>query len=478
MRLGSAVAFLVAMVTGGSGAEVASTAAATTNQAIQGGTVAMGDPNVVGIVISSPTDNAICTGALIGPNLVLTAHHCIAEPLSTACNANGFDADLPLSYFFVTTSYNAAVTVLSSGRDPTVDGQTWFSVARVAHTGSSFCGGDMAIMELTTKVPPAVCPLIPRVDSQVVMNETYRAVGFGITDPNILDPGTRHEVSGMVVQCPGQCGPNYAGDLEWIGGSSAQKGACEGDSGGPALDALNRVTGVVSRGRGNSCNVSAYESVFGLASWIKQQATLSAMHGSYAAAGWVTGASTANARSGYCGSGGGTGTGGGSAATGGGSATGGSSGAAGGGSAAAACPCDRHCTDVTGASKFECTDPSTATGIPEDAPVCSGSMPCSSGFTCFMGSGATGWCLKDCQASDAGLVACATGGGSGSAGGGSGSAAGGSAGSGTAFTGGGGAVDAGTTPGSTGGCNCSADGGSLVFGWLVLLLWSRARQLR
>ena len=42
------------------------------------------------------------------------------------------------------------------------------------------------------------------------------------------------------------CGGGMSASLEWEGGTAAQKGTCEGDSGGPALDSQNRVIGTVS----------------------------------------------------------------------------------------------------------------------------------------------------------------------------------------------------------------------------------------
>src|SRR5439155_277142 len=83
------------------------------------------------------------------------------------------------------------------------------------------------------------------------------AIGFGITSPSGQSAGKRYTVSGMTVQ-NADCGNGVCGfgtgTGEWEGVASTAKGTCEGDSGGPALDANNRVTGTVSRGPQSACN--------------------------------------------------------------------------------------------------------------------------------------------------------------------------------------------------------------------------------
>src|SRR5262249_41408998 len=143
----------------------------------------------------------------------------------------------------------------------------------------------------TTNVS-SICPLVPRIDSAVSSNEAYTAVGFGITSPSSQSAGKRYTVSGLNVTCAGNCASNMSATLEWEGGTTAQRGTCEGDSGGPALDSQDRVIGTVSRGPQTNCNDTVYESVFGQASWIKSKAQQAATDGQYTAAAWVTGAST------------------------------------------------------------------------------------------------------------------------------------------------------------------------------------------
>jgi hypothetical protein len=273
-------------------------------QAIQGGTEDMDDPAVVSMLINTSQGMALCSGSLIGPNLVLTAHHCVATPPNNLVCGATFSATYAASSFVVTPSYDAAGLIFNSANPtfPTPDGVTWFGVQTVAVPGSNICGDDMATLTLTAPMT-GICPLIPAVDVQPADNASYTAIGFGITSPNGTTAGTRYRVSGMTVLCFGSSDcqdSTISATLEWEGGSTAQKGTCEGDSGGPALDSSGRIIGTVSRGPGGACNQTVYESTSGQAAWIQQMAQQAATAGGYTAAGWVTGGATSDPGNGYC----------------------------------------------------------------------------------------------------------------------------------------------------------------------------------
>ncbi|MEW5742910.1 MAG: trypsin-like serine protease, partial [Myxococcota bacterium] len=397
-------------------------------EAIQGGTVDTGDPAVVAILIDDGVGIGICTGSLIGPNLVMTAHHCVSsiQTQNLLCNPNTFGPHYPPAAFRVTSSYNAAAQHYNSGTWPSVNGSTWYGVSAVWSPSNDVCGGDIAMLKLSAPMT-GVCPLVPRVDAAVTVNETYRAVGFGITSPRGQSAGTRYSVGGMTVLCASNCASDMHPTLEWEGGAATAKGTCEGDSGGPALDGQGRVLGAVSRGPASSCNDTVYESVFGLASWIRARAQQAATEGGYTAAAWVTGAPTSDPASGYCtgGTGGGAGGGGGGGTGGGtgGGATGGGGGS-GGGSGSCSNP-NWECVDASGQGEYACIDPNTSTGFPPGAPTCQTDGNCASGYSCWFTSGiSTGRCLQDCTPGGTG------GGAGGGAGGGSGGGAGGGGGGG------------------------------------------------
>src|SRR5580698_5315793 len=94
------------------------------SQPIQGGTVDQTDSNVVAILIGDNGQlSSLCSGSLIGPNLVLTAHHCVATPPNNLVCGGKFTGQSPASDFMVTTSYDAAeeIWVSSNPVMPTAD---------------------------------------------------------------------------------------------------------------------------------------------------------------------------------------------------------------------------------------------------------------------------------------------------------------------------------------------------------------------
>src|SRR3954467_10889498 len=80
---------------------------ASTRQTIMGGTPDPTDVGVVGVISFTQQSFGICSGSLIAPNLVLTAHHCVADILNGAmgvdCGATSFGAPWSPSTFYVTT---------------------------------------------------------------------------------------------------------------------------------------------------------------------------------------------------------------------------------------------------------------------------------------------------------------------------------------------------------------------------------------
>ena len=100
-----------------------------------------GDPAVVSILINSSGGMSLCSGTLVGPNLVLSAHHCVADNTSTQCSANGFGALYPATDFRVTTSPTAAAQVFNgSGQLPAADGVTWWASRRSPSPAATSAG--------------------------------------------------------------------------------------------------------------------------------------------------------------------------------------------------------------------------------------------------------------------------------------------------------------------------------------------------
>ena len=231
----------------------------------------------------------ICTGSLIAPNVVLTAHHCVADvqnedpQLGIVCTKTSFSASYGAAAMAVTTK-----STMGDSKDT-----SYHKVKEVVvQEGTKLlCGNDQAILILADNIDPSEAKLlVPRVDTEIAKKDEYYAIGYGATqdDQNGTGAGTRRRRDNLFISCPGaECPSSFKAAIkpvEFMG----DEGICEGDSGGPALDLQNRVIGITSRG-GSGCTTPVYSDVFGAGEWVKATTARAAKGGGYTAPAWTTG---------------------------------------------------------------------------------------------------------------------------------------------------------------------------------------------
>ena len=206
----------------------------------------------------------LCSGALILPNVVATARHCVDQsPQIVKCDENPTFGGRKGGTFRVTT--NTTMAGAQSG---------WYGVSKVfVPADDHICGNDIALLVLSQSIPSTVTkPITPGIQYLMWDPDQYApyffGIGYGNTSPNGGGSGTRRISKPISVLCiPGSTDipcPKEFSPKEFVGGD----GTCSGDSGSSAyeLASLNKGApvsfGVLSRGGesadGTTCQGSAY----------------------------------------------------------------------------------------------------------------------------------------------------------------------------------------------------------------------------
>jgi V8-like Glu-specific endopeptidase len=292
---------------------------ATSSSAIQNGAVDATHAFALGIVQTSQLQShqiSVCSGALLAPNLVATARHCVS-PLAMQlvdCSSSTFRGVLPTGDLLVTT--DAQLTASSA----------FLAVSRIiVPTGpgqSKVCGNDIALLilqkniKLSQYVVPAISP--PMTDHSAYAT-SVTAIGYGIdspTDMNGASAGVRRIKQGVSLACI----PNDKSFIDCFKDPLAQQvltagefvsgdaSTCDGDSGSSAFDqsSFDRGQwvsfGVLSRGGVSSDGMTCVQPIYTrFDAWdqlLIDAATKAASLGGYPLPAWAAASSSAQNGSG------------------------------------------------------------------------------------------------------------------------------------------------------------------------------------
>lgn len=295
------VAFIFVVGASGCGPDRSAEMPGSSSHAIQGGSNDTTHSFAVGIVAQVSGGQALCSGALLAPNLVATARHCVAAIPSDGvveCPNTRFGAVTAARNFVVTADADLSkvTTTVGVSKVITPSGSDQVSV----------CGHDIALLILSQNIslPSYVTPAIkPPITDHSAYSTTVTAIGYGLTsaaDPNGDTAGVRRIKQQIKIACISNdktftdCLPSMGSDVtasEFVTGD----GTCEGDSGSSAYDQANFdagrwVTfGVLSRGgaSGSKCLGGVYSRFDAWISLVTDAAMQAATMGGYAVPTWA-----------------------------------------------------------------------------------------------------------------------------------------------------------------------------------------------
>lgn len=293
---------LLAGVVACSGQGAPSDSASRSSSEIQGGTTDTTHTFAVAVVEQVGGGVALCSGALLAPNLVATARHCVAQISSTTI-------DCATSTFGAVNAASALTVVTDSTVSRT---STHYAVSKVivpsGANQAAVCGNDIALLILSQSItlPQYVTPVInPPMTDHRTYTTTVTAIGFGVTSGNDQS-GATSGVRRIKENVNLVCIPNdtmftncFPAAAQAMSANEFQSGdaICEGDSGSSAFEQRNFNNGtwvsfgVASRGGvdmdSGSCIGGIYTRFDAWGPLLVSAANEAAATGGYSPPGWT-----------------------------------------------------------------------------------------------------------------------------------------------------------------------------------------------
>lgn len=195
---------------------------------------------------------ALCSAALIAPNVLITARHCVSHynhAGTFSCSVEGVLTTQNPGDGQLGATVNPASIQVHAGVDP--DTEVDAVGTRVFGTDSLvICQEDIALVILDRELALPVFPV--RLARQTHRGERMRVVGYGVNAQG--DVVERYRRGGRVVldvrPDPDDPSRKRTAPNTFV----LDEGACQGDSGGPAIsEETGAVTGVYSLSAASSC---------------------------------------------------------------------------------------------------------------------------------------------------------------------------------------------------------------------------------
>jgi MYXO-CTERM domain-containing protein len=227
----------------------APTAWAAEQEGSTGAPIVNGTPSTssqdASVRINIGTEGQFCTGALIAPNLVLTARHCVqTTEETTECGS--------FTTRFVPSTLSISLGVLANGTSVAARAKQTF-----VDSGTTMCSHDVALILLDKDVAGGKIAHV-RFD-KVQAGESTVAVGYG-DDGSGTNTNGRYQRAAK-VEAVGPASHTYTTKANQkidftvhAGEIATGESTCFGDSGGPLFDAQGRIVGMTSRGLDSECN--------------------------------------------------------------------------------------------------------------------------------------------------------------------------------------------------------------------------------